>query len=195
MSCFHVLVVCTGNICRSAAAELLLRQGLHERCGLRATDAVTVSSAGLGCHDGWAVDPPVATLLQELGVKGGEMFRSRALTESMVTAADIILTATRAHRFRIGERWPAAYRHTFVLGEAAELLKEADLSALPPSYDQRCCALVDWLADERGVRQVSGDCDLTDPHGRRTADYREMMQRLVPMTQVILDAVASPSTA
>lgn len=191
MSSFHVLVVCTGNICRSPAAELLLRRGLDQRWGLLAADAVSVGSAGLGCYDGWPVDAPVAELLQELDVKGWEAFRSRALTDSLVTAADLILTATRGHRFRIGEQWPAAYRRTFALGEAAELLRQVDPAALPTSFGDRSRALVDWLADERGVRQIADDYDLADPYGRRTADYREMMQRLVPMTNVIVDAMAA----
>ena len=190
LSSFHVLVVCTGNICRSPAAELLLRRGLDQRWGQLGADAVTVGSAGLGCYDGWPVDPPVAELLQELDVNGWKAFRSRTLTDSLVTAADLILTATRGHRFRIGEQWPAAYRRAFALGEAAELLRQLDLAALPTSSDDRNRALVDWLADERGVRQIADNYDLADPYGRRTADYREMMQRVVPMTQVIVDAMA-----
>lgn len=190
MAAFHLLVVCTGNICRSPAAELLLRQGLYERTKPGTPDCVAVSSAGLGCDDGWPVDPPVAELLHELHVAGGDDLRSRVLRSAIISNADLVLTATRQHRFHIGEHWPAAYRRTFTLGEASELLQQADLSALPASPYERGCALVDWLADERSVRQISEGSDLADPHGRRPADYRDMMQRLVPMTETILEALA-----
>ncbi len=172
------------------AAELLLRKGLHERQERDAVDYVAVSSAGLGCDDGWPVDPPVAELLRELQVAGGDGFRSRMVRSDIVLDADLVLIATRRHRFHTGEHWPAAYRHTFTLGEAAELLQQAELSALPASPYQRGCALVDWLTDERSARQISDGSDLADPHSRRAADYRDMMQRLVPMTETILGALA-----
>ncbi len=188
-SSLTVLVVCTGNICRSPSAELLLGHGLEQRRQAGASaEGCAVTSAGLGCYDGWPIDPPVANLLEADGVPGWQEFRSQAVTDALVSSADLVLTATRAHRFRIGERWPEAYQRTFALGEASGLVESGDLARLPVSFPDRGHALVGWLAEERGVRQVPDAYDLADPHGRQPADYEQMMTRLKHMVAVLLDA-------
>ena len=48
---FSVLVVCTGNICRSPMGERLLAAGLRERFGDEA-EQVSVTSAGTWGRDG-----------------------------------------------------------------------------------------------------------------------------------------------
>ena len=44
---FRILIVCTGNICRSPAAEILTRHLLIGRLGGRAASSFRVSSAGV----------------------------------------------------------------------------------------------------------------------------------------------------
>ncbi|WP_327287116.1 low molecular weight protein-tyrosine-phosphatase [Streptomyces sp. NBC_01198] len=57
----HLSFVCTGNICRSPSAALVLAERLR-RAGL--ADRVRVSSAGLGgWHVGDAIDPRAADVL------------------------------------------------------------------------------------------------------------------------------------
>jgi protein-tyrosine phosphatase len=59
---FTVLVICTGNICRSPLAERLLRARI-------ATDAdIRVESAGTHGLTGRPIDRDSATALRELGV-------------------------------------------------------------------------------------------------------------------------------
>src|ERR1700712_1097026 len=65
---FRVSMVCTGNICRSPMAEVVLRDLVH-RAGL--DDRIAVSSAGTGdWHVGEKADPRTIVALQKRGYDG-----------------------------------------------------------------------------------------------------------------------------
>lgn len=96
---FNVLAVCTGNICRSPAVEMLLRGVLDE--------SVTVGSARTGA----LVDRPVAEPMANLLVAGGfpvDGFAARQLTSDLVDQADLVLALSPEHRTRVVESVPAA---------------------------------------------------------------------------------------
>lgn len=78
-----ILVVCTGNICRSPAAAALLTGRLEGR-------DVLVHSAGLSPLTGRPVDPSVLDLM---GQKGYNLsaHRARPLDATLVREADLIL--------------------------------------------------------------------------------------------------------
>ena len=61
---FRVLVVCTGNICRSPMAEHLLRAGL----AARGVEGVEVSSAGTHGLVGEPVQQHASAVLTERGI-------------------------------------------------------------------------------------------------------------------------------
>ena len=88
----RVLVVCTGNICRSPMAEAVLRQRAADR-GL----SLEIDSAGLG---GWHVgDPPDRRALQTLERRGydpGAQSARRVTTED-IDVFDLILGMDRSH--------------------------------------------------------------------------------------------------
>lgn len=94
----RVVLVCTGNTCRSALAEALLRRALEER---GVTD-IAVSSAGTGAWEG----APASEGAYLVGLESGldlSGHRARLLTSEVVSQADLILTMARHHRARVHE--------------------------------------------------------------------------------------------
>ncbi|HXI66280.1 MAG TPA: low molecular weight protein arginine phosphatase [Gemmatimonadales bacterium] len=108
----RILLVCTGNICRSPLAAALLERALGER----AAEGITVSSAGTGAWDG----APVSEGAYLVGLERGldlSGHRARLLTRELVEGADLILTMARHHRARVDEL--GGEGRVFVLGEYA----------------------------------------------------------------------------
>jgi protein-tyrosine phosphatase len=67
VSDFRIIMVCMGNICRSPAAEVVLRQKLAEAH----IDGVTVDSAGTGgWHEGDGADPRSKATWERRGYTG-----------------------------------------------------------------------------------------------------------------------------
>ncbi|HYK83126.1 MAG TPA: low molecular weight protein arginine phosphatase [Gemmatimonadales bacterium] len=108
----QILLVCTGNICRSPLAAALLQRAL----AARGIERIDVSSAGTGAWDG----APVSEGAYLVGLERGldlSAHRARLLTRELVEAADLVLTMARHHRARVDEL--GGEGHVFVLGEYA----------------------------------------------------------------------------
>ncbi|WP_404475115.1 low molecular weight phosphotyrosine protein phosphatase [Vreelandella venusta] len=102
----RILVVCTGNICRSPVAEAFLRQQLP-KCQL--------SSAGLGALEG----EPVSSLARQLAEADGldvTHHQARQLSGIMIQKADLILVMTEGQRRAVGKQAPQALGKTLLLG-------------------------------------------------------------------------------
>ena len=119
---FSILVVCTGNICRSPLAEQLLRV----RFAARGLD-VTVTSAGTGAVAGSPMTPEAVALSMHYG-GAPTPHRATQLTKTLVANADLVLTATRDHRHAVAKQHPRAARYTYTLAQFARLI-----SGLPPT--------------------------------------------------------------
>ncbi|TFB71830.1 hypothetical protein E3O06_11235 [Cryobacterium glaciale] len=119
----HILIVCTGNICRSPLAEQVLRARL-----LAAGSGVTVASAGTQAVVGGAMTPEAAALALKLG-SASTVHTPRQLTADMLAQADLVLTATRDHRRDVVTLFPKATRYTFTLNQFARLVDAAAESA------------------------------------------------------------------
>lgn len=102
----RILVVCTGNICRSPLAEAMLKVELPDR---------TVTSAGLAARSGEPADLPARELARANNLDL-EAHVARALKRDMVAQADLILVMTEDHRRAIGALVPEALGKTLLLG-------------------------------------------------------------------------------
>jgi protein-tyrosine phosphatase len=163
---FTILAVCTGNVCRSPAAERLLASKLGT--------SVQVASAGTHALAGHPISEPMAALLRHSGVEA-EPFEARQLSEHMLKTADLILPMTRAQRGLVVELWPAAVRRTFTLREFARLLSAVDPSALPAGTPaDRLRAAIPLAAAQRGRNLTAADDDdVVDPFRLSSAVYAD----------------------
>ena len=94
----NILMVCTGNTCRSPMAQALLEQ----KCNERGLD-VYVSSAGISTADGLLASNNAVIAVGELECDIS-LHTSREITSADINSADIILTMTEAQRdaIRVG---------------------------------------------------------------------------------------------
>lgn len=96
-----VLLVCTGNTCRSPMAEGLTAKLMAKLRGVDAGDldkhGVRVLSAGVTASPGMPVSAGAVSAASKLGVDIAS-HRSRPLTLDLVNDADVIYTMTAAHR-------------------------------------------------------------------------------------------------
>ncbi len=177
----RLLVVCEGNICRSPAAEVLLRRALREGAG------VEVESAGLGARVGQPVDPTVHRLLSARGLRVSG--RARQLTPDIVRAADLVLTMTAAQRTAVVSRVPAAVRRTFTLREFAALARLSGPLG-DPEPPARLAALVRSAGRLRPLHVPSHDDDVPDPYGGDQEAHVRSLALIAEAVGVLADVLA-----
>jgi protein-tyrosine phosphatase len=91
---YRVMTVCTGNICRSPMAEVVLRDRFGA-AGL--ADAVVVDSSGISDEEtGGPIDPRAADVLREAGYPVPR-HRAHRITEGEVADRDLLLPMTARH--------------------------------------------------------------------------------------------------
>jgi protein-tyrosine phosphatase len=98
---YRICFVCSGNICRSPIAEIVLR-ALAEREGLAAD--LVVDSAGTGdWHVGERADLRAITVLSGAGYDGGE-HRARQFDPQWFAERDLVIALDRGHA-RVLRSW------------------------------------------------------------------------------------------
>jgi protein-tyrosine phosphatase len=160
-----ILVVCTGNVCRSPVAEAALTRALRRRLG---DQAPTVSSAGTAGWQGSAATPQAVEAAAELDLDiSGHM--ARMLMPTMVEAADLIVCMAAEHRDYVESR------KAFTLKELVRLL-----DSLPPP-DSSLTSRVEQAETARaaGVETNRRDQDIQDPMGFSFEKYRAISWEIV----------------
>jgi protein-tyrosine phosphatase len=191
----HVLVICTGNICRSPIAEGSLRNALDGRFG---GDAPSVDSAGTQGWEGAAAQPGsvAAAAERQIDISGHV---ARLLTPEMIRTADLILAMAAEHRDVVAEVDPEALGRTFTLKELVRLLDA--LPAAEPGSDAG--SLADRVAEAQELRSggFAGnpyDQDVADPLGQPQELYRAIAWELDVWIERLVDGLfgaAEPTTS
>ncbi len=119
-----VLIVCSGNTCRSPMAAALLLQAGRSCPGFTAPE---VFSAGLAAADGEKASEHARGVMREAGIDL-EKHISVLLNEEQVGKATLILVMTRRQRELLLQRYPAAVNKTYLLKEYAGIAGNPDVA-------------------------------------------------------------------
>ena len=118
LSSVMILIVCTGNTCRSPMGEVIGRNLLAKKIGCADNEidehGVVINSAGIAAMAGGQASPQGIEVMQNvnLDLTG---HAAQPVSEQMVRHADLILTMTRGHREALLSQWPEAASRTEVL--------------------------------------------------------------------------------
>ena len=178
---FTLLVICTGNICRSPAAALMLAAGFGPDSG------VTVRSAGTGAREGAVIDEYSAQLLRQDGIDPSG-HRAHWLTAADVEQADVVIGLTREHRSAAVALTPSAVRRSFTLRGLADLAGRVSPQELgsEAGIAERMRAFV---AAAPRYRRRDLDEDIEDPYGRDLDVYRSVHAEIAAATAALVAAV------
>ena len=186
---YRVIMVCTGNICRSAMAEIVLRDRLAA-AGVpdSGPGGVTVTSAGVSDEErGNPIDSRARRVLTEAGYGVGADDVSRAtgiaiashtahrVTDAEITEADLLLAMTDSH-------WNVLQRRAGGLGA------EPDRIRMYRELDPASAQQVEAVAAGGSSRSV---LNVPDPWYGTMADFLDTLE----VVERVSDELAEQLTA
>jgi protein-tyrosine phosphatase len=180
-SAFTILVVCSGNICRSAIGQQLLRARFAE---LGADHDFQVLSAGTiaGRADTMPVEAEQVSRRYG-GRPDGHL--STPLSEKLIGRSQLVLTATRDHRAIVASLLPRASRFAFTFNQFARLaasVEPGELDAIENPIDR-----VAAIAAQRGFAppERPEDDDTDDPFMEPIEVYERVAAEIDASTRAI----------
>ncbi|MGY1774406.1 hypothetical protein ACI8AV_00965 [Geodermatophilus sp. SYSU D00804] len=183
-----MLLVCTGNICRSAFAERLGRAYLEGEFG-KGGHPVRLVSAGTQAVVGSAMHPATALVLRGFGGDPSR-FVAQQLRADMITQADLVLGLTRVHRNAVRRLVPSASGRTFTLLEAADLVSKGAVILSPALSDAgQQTHLGGRLATSRPLRRGAAG-DVPDPIGRPVEFHQQVGEQIAAALLPLLGHLA-----
>ena len=186
---YRVVMVCTGNICRSAMAEIVLRDRLAA-AGIpdSGPGGVTVTSAGVSDEErGNPIDSRARRVLTEAGYGVGADDVSRAtgsaiashsahrVTDAEITEADLLLAMTDSH-------WNVLQRR------AAGLGVEPDRIRMYRELDPASTQQVEAVAAGGSSRSV---LNVPDPWYGTMADFLDTLEVVERVSDELAEQLAA----
>jgi protein-tyrosine-phosphatase len=173
-----VLFVCTGNLCRSPAAEWFLSQ----RLSALGPNGVTVESAGtMGTIS--KVPPDLQVEGAPYGLDLSDHI-PRKVDGEAIARADVVVGMERAHLREIVLAYPPSFTKTFTLRDIVRRGREKGQRGRHQSF-------ADWLdhlgEGRRHVELLGASLmdDISDPMGGTAEEFREMLMELATLTRTL----------
>ncbi|WP_392542813.1 low molecular weight phosphatase family protein [Oryzobacter telluris] len=186
----RILTVCTGNICRSPYAQVVLGAGLEwARPG-----AFEVTSAGTHALVDHGVDAGSAALLDAKGLPH-DTFRARRLTPALLAQQDLVLVMAGHHKEYVVDEAPSVHRRTLTLRELAGALDDIEekddwpwllSQAGADDVVSRWRALPGLIAAHRSRGRRRGERDVADPYQRGEKAFARMAGEIDPAVRTIV---------
>jgi protein-tyrosine phosphatase len=173
----RILVVCTGNLCRSPLAAALLARELGN-IGIRAV----VRSAGTEAINGLPVPRP---MVRATGAMLVDLTRHRAvrLEPSHIDDADLVIGMTREHlRASVG-LVRASFERTFTL---AELARRASRAGNAAGWESWIASLNEGRRSEQLLGADQAD-DVEDPVGKPMRTHRRIALEIEQLVWQVCD--------
>ena len=187
---YRVVMVCTGNICRSAMAEVVLRDRLAAAGShMREPDGVVVTSAGVSDEErGNPIDSRARRVLAEAGYGTGADDVSRAtdiviashsahrITDAEIAEADLLLAMTDSH-------WNVLQRR------AAGLGAEPDRIRMYRELDPASAQQAEAVAAGGSSRSV---LNVPDPWYGTMADFLDTLEVVERVSDELAEQLTAP---
>jgi protein-tyrosine phosphatase len=182
-----ILVVCTGNVCRSPIAEGMVRSILHTRFG---DAAPSVASAGTAGWVGSAADPSSIAAAAELGIDISA-HRARQLRADDVRSAELVLAMASEHRDAASRLLPGTVGRIFTLKELVRLLEDLPQPSSSGRPEDVLAAQVSAAHGSRfgAIRDRRRDEDVMDPLGMPPDAFRAVARDLDDWCTRVVDGL------
>jgi protein-tyrosine phosphatase len=149
LASFMIVLVCTGNTCRSPMAEALLKKRVADRLGCKIEElddrGVVVMSAGISAPPGGRAAAEAVQTMQERKLDLTQ-HESQPLSERLVKFADCIITMTGGHRDAILQAWPDAESRVHMISRGRGDV--ADPIGGPIELYRRCAEQLDSYLED-----------------------------------------------
>ena len=176
---FTVLVVCTGNLNRSALGAALLRKWAEWYLPPTLARHVRVMSAGLRAPIGSPMQTRTRVIAGAMGAEAPD-HRATQISEDAIRSADLVLVAAREQVDKVLGLAPAALRSTFTIREAGRISGGMAATPAPASVEELRARVVALGGHREPTAAGSGIDDIVDPQGKDDDAYVLMARQEVP---------------
>jgi tRNA threonylcarbamoyl adenosine modification protein (Sua5/YciO/YrdC/YwlC family) len=149
----EIVIVCTGNTCRSPMAEMLLKNKMATANDIPidqlAQHGIHICSAGISANKGSLAADQAINVLSNRGLDL-TCHSSQPLSYVLANSADLILTLSHSHQHAIVNAWPEFSDKTSLLAHDGSSVSDP----IGGSYEiyQQCAAQIDTHLDKQRSR-------------------------------------------